>query len=209
MGVAEIILNAVIVILGIIFFVGVIGIGVWLYMRWKRFKQFRCVIWERDGFGQVTETYDDAGIFVDGKTKNKRFFMKRANVGLEPDNIPYIPTGKTKVVYLVRFGLKNFKFIKPTIKSEKVEFQVGEEDVNWAINSYDRAKKAFLQTLLGQLLPYMMLAFISIIILIMFIYLFKNLGVFADTAIALKDTATRLGEIAAYNMPNATVVIPT
>lgn len=168
---------------------GMTGGSVWFYFFWRKYTEFKCIIWEKDGFGQLNERYDKAGIFVDGKTKNKRFFLKKANVGLDPDNVPYLPTRGKKVVYLLRTGLKNFHFIRPTVSNPNIYLSVGEEDVNWAINAYDRQKKLFDQSMFMQYLPFMMLAFVSIIILVMFIYFFKEFDTLKDVAIALKEAA--------------------
>ena len=167
---------------------GIIGGGLWLYLKQKRYREYKCVIWERDGFGQLNETYDDAGIFVDKKTNNKRFYLKKANVGLNPDNVPYIPS-KRKIVYLLRTGLKNFQFIKPNVSNPGITLSIGEEDVNWAINAYERQKKLFNQNVLLQYLPFIALAFTSIIILIIFIYFFKDFDVLKDVALSLKEAA--------------------
>jgi len=187
-GVADTALNIGIMLLGGLLACGLIGGGLWFFLKQKRYKQYKCVIWERDGFGQLTETYDKAGIFVDKKTNNKRFFMKKANVGLNPDNIPYIP-GKSKIVYMLRTGLKNFHFIKPNVSNPTINLSIGEEDVNWAINAYDRQKRLFNQNMLMQYLPFIALAFTSIIILIIFIYFFKDFAVLKDVAIALRDAS--------------------
>jgi|TARA_Y100000310_G_scaffold304896_1_gene344511 hypothetical protein len=166
---------------------GIIGGGVWLYLNSKRWKEYKVFIWERDGFGQLNQKEDSAGIFVDVKTKNKRFFLKKANVGLDPDDVPYLPSGNKKVVFLFQTGLKNFHFIKPNIDDTGITLEVGEEDVNWAINAYDRQKKLFDQSKLMQFLPYIALAFVSIIILVIFIYFFKEFGSLKDMAEALRD----------------------
>ena len=151
--------------------------GYFIYdKQFRRFAEFTCIIWQKDGFGQLTQKYDKAGIFVDKETKNKRLFLKRANVGLNPDNIPYIPTGKTKVIYLLQVGLKNFKYIRPDISDGLIHLTVGEEDVNWAINAYDGQKKLFSQSWIMQYMPFMLLALVSMVILILFIYLFKQFG---------------------------------
>ena len=116
--------------------------------------------------------------------------MKKSNVGIQPDNIPYIhTTGGKKIVYLLKTGLKNYRFINPIISKDIVAFNVGEEDVNWAINDYERAKKAFGQSLLMQLLPFIVLAFTSIIILILFIFLFKKLDVLSEFGASLAEAA--------------------
>ena len=189
--------------------VSIVGGGLYLYFKWKRYKEFNCVVWERDGFGQLTQTSDKAGIFVDSKTKNKRFFLKKFNVGLSPDNVPYLPSsnGQPKTVYLLRTGLKNFQFITPRVTAEGITLSVGEEDVNWAINSYERAKKMFNSDKLLQYMPYIAIAFVSIIILVIFIYFFKDFAVLKDMAIAMKEAAQAMHPVAASGTATSGAVI--
>lgn len=190
----DIILNIFIMIFSFLFFGGV-AFGVFkLFMRFKQYTEFLCIIWKNDAFGQLIEVTDGAGIFTDGKTKNKRFFLKKANVGLNPDNVPYVQRGNKRIVYLRQDGLKNFSFVRPVIHNQNVSLEVGEEDVNWAINAYERQKNIFAQNLLMQYLPFIILAFVSIVILIIFIYFFKNFGVLADAAVALKEAAQALAQ---------------
>lgn len=180
-------LNVGIIIAIIIIGGGFVLLILYLYFKWKKYKEFDCIIWDE---GKITETRDKAGIFVDNKTKNKRFFLKKANVGLDPDNVPYkMGEGGKKIVYLIRSGLKNFKFVDIEINEPTVDINVGEEDVNWAVNAYERQKKMFSQGLLIQLMPYIALAFVSIIILIIFIYFFKDFSVLKDVAINLKEAS--------------------
>lgn len=178
----------------IIFVLLIVGVAAWLFFKKNLYTQFTCIVWERDGFGQMNMLFDQAGIFVDKKTNNKRFFMKKANVGLEPDNVPYIPgPGGKKFVFLTRHGLKNFRFIKPNVDPKGlVSFKVGEEDVNWAINSYEKAKKIFQQNGLLAYMPFIALAFVSLVILILFIYLFRNFDSLVAAAEALKAAAEAL-----------------
>jgi len=178
--------------LGIIIVIILIGGGfiltlLYFYFKYKKYKEFDCIIWDE---GKITETHDKAGIFVDSKTKNKRLFLKKANVGLDPDNIPYkIGAGGKKIIYLLRSGLKNFKYIDIKVNEPNVKINVGEEDVNWAVNAYERQKKMFSTGLLMQLMPFIALAFVSIIILIIFIYFFKDFAVLKDVAINLKEAS--------------------
>ena len=120
-------------ILGV--FAGVLTFSIMLIKKNRRFNGFTCIVWKKDGFGQLDQELDQAGVFVEKVTNNKRLYLKKANVGLSPDDIPYIPCGKTKFVFLFRTGLKNFQFIKPIINNEGIVLRVGEEDVNWALNS--------------------------------------------------------------------------
>jgi len=147
---------------------GVVG-----FKKWKRYQQYDCVIFERDGFGQLRQTRDKAGVFVDSTTKNKLLYLRKARIGLSPDIIPYIQSNKGKqTIYLYKTGLANFHYINIKIADPKINFTVGEEDVNWAYNAYERSKKFAASTLL-MYMPFILLAFVSIIILILFVYLFK------------------------------------
>ncbi len=153
----------IMVFVGLILTAVVVGF-VWSYRKKKKYSQYSCVIFEKDGFGHLKCGRDQAGIFIDPKTNNKRFFMLKNKVGLNPDNIPYIETGTKREVYLIRNGLKNFSFIRFNFDKHNPLIEVGEEDVNWAVNSYDAAKKRFSNSLLMQLMPFFIIAFVSIII---------------------------------------------
>lgn len=159
------------------------------YLWWKKYQQFKCVIWERDGFGQLYESRDDAGVFVDKKTNLKLLFLKKNKVGLDPNNIPYIPSKGRRTVYLFRRGLKNFVFIKPIIGEKQVQIRMGEEDVNWGINAYERQKKLMSQNLFLQYMPYIMIVFTTLIILIIFIYFFKGFGDLKEFGVQMYETA--------------------
>lgn len=164
------------------------------YGSWKKYQTHIIVIWERDAFGNTRQTYDTAGIFTDKKTNNKRLYLKNSKVGLAADNIPFMVVGKKKMVYVVKRGLKNFQYIKPIINDNDFTFSCTEEDVNWGINAYERQKKIFQNNTLMAYMPFILLAFVSIIILIMFIYFFKDFGVLKDVAIALRDAATAFAQ---------------
>lgn len=197
-GTASGVLNFVVILVGIVVVGIIIAVIAWMYYsKVHIYKQFKCVIFQRNGFGQLEQKFDMGGIFVDPKTKNKRFFLKRANVGLDADNLPYISAGVSKTVYLLQTGLKNFRFININIAEPKVSLTVGEEDVNWAVNSYERQKKLFQDSKWMQLLPFIAIAFVSIIILIIFIYFFKNFSVLENVALALKEAAVEIAKASA------------
>jgi len=185
-GVASGALNVVILIVFMLVVLAVVAAVILLVFKYRKYSEYDCVIFEKDGFGNLRYKTDKAGIFVDGKTKNKRLFLKKNNVGLDPDNVPYIGGSKSKKVYLFQNGLKNFRYIYMNICGD-FGFSVGEEDVNWAVNAYDRQKKMFQNTLLMQLLPFLVIAFVSIIILIMIIYILKDFNVLKDVAINLRE----------------------
>lgn len=177
------------IIVSIIIIAAIVG-SLILYLGYRRYQQFNCIIFEKDGFGQLSRNTDQAGIYVDKKTNNKRLYLRKSNVGLDPDQIPYvIGPGSRKTIYLYKDGLKNFHYLKFKIDDKKFEIDVGEEDVNWAINAYERQKKMFSNSLLMQLMPYIAIAVVSIAILIIFIYFFKDFDVLREMAVALKEAS--------------------
>lgn len=197
-------LNFTIIVIFVVVVCSIIGVAAWAYFRAKRYKEYTCIIWSRNGFGQLQQHIDNAGVFMDRKTNNIRLFLKNANVGLCPDDIPYLPGSKgQKYVYLYRKGLKNFFFLRPNVQMDKVDVQVGEEDVNWAANSYEKAKKLFSASTLLQYMPFILLALVSIIILVMFIYFFKDFGVLKEMAVALQAAAEAMRQASA-----GTTIIP-
>jgi|2_EtaG_2_1085320.scaffolds.fasta_scaffold11055_5 hypothetical protein len=197
-SIASTALNIGALVFMIIITIVIIGGSFYGYMKWRRYNEYKCIVWERDGFGQLVETYDKAGVFVDPKTQNKRLFLKKFNVGLDPDNIPYLPSigggsfSSPKTIYLLRTGLKNFQFIRPDIEQEEITLEVGEEDVNWSINAYERQKRLFSKSKLMELMPYIAIAFVTVIILVIFIYFFKEFSVMKDVAIAFKEASESL-----------------
>jgi len=182
-------LNLLVIIFGFIFIGGIIIVAVIFYMREKRFKEYTCIILDK----YKRATFDQAGVFVDKKTNNKRFYMKKAFVGLDPNNVPYVVDGNKKYVFLFKTGLKNFHFINFNIE-KNFNLTVEEEDVNWAINAYERQKKLFQYNPLLQYLPFIMLAFVSLVILILFIYLFRKVDVIRDFITIANEVAKNLAQ---------------
>jgi len=176
----------------------VVGVGGWIgysqYKKWKRFEQFDCLIYSRDGFGQLTRRWDKAGIFVDPKTLNKRFFMKKNNVGLSPDNVPVIPGGKKPLVILVQTSLKTFKYVYFDVKDDVFTFTVGEEHVNWGINAYERQKKLYEGNWWKEYGPYVMFGIAVIGVVIIFMVFFQHLDSLENFAASLDHAATALAQ---------------
>lgn len=224
--VSDMVMNVFTFIISFAVLAGVVIGGYFGFKYWKRWAQFEVRVWGEDGFGQIQETIDKGGIFVDSKTKNKRFWLKNGNVGLNPDDVPVLRVGNKKIVYVRRYGLKNFRFMypeakgnvskidlekineieknieslnevkyeffKPTVKDDQDEMIVGDEDVNWAINAYDREKKKFISQTLLQYMPFIIIGFVSICILIMIIWVLKQFDVLKDVALALQAAAGSL-----------------
>ena len=68
----------------------------------------------------------------------KAFFLKKHYAALNPDKIPWVNDGGKKHVYLMQYGLKDFRFLEMTASPNPgVNIGVGEADVNWAIAAYE------------------------------------------------------------------------
>lgn len=184
----------VLVVAGLILVAVLVGI-IMALSQTRKYNQYKLVIFQNDGLGHVTWRTDDGGVFVDGKTGNKRLFLKNSHVGLEPDNIPFIPTSTGKrIVMLLQTGLKNYKYINPTISTDLINFTVGEEDVNWAINEFEASKKRFNFDKLAQYMPFIILAFCFIVIAIMMVSIFQKLPQIKEIAVEMKAVAQLLAQ---------------
>ena len=201
---AQIITNIALMLGGVVVIGGVVYVVARFYLIWKR-NDTTCIILEEDGFGSTSMVRDLAGVYVDNKTQNKRFFLKDNNVGLNPDKIPYIRNIKgKKYVFLRKVGLKNFNYINlDQLFTENPKIMVGEEDVNWAINAYERQKKVFGTTLLQQLLPYIGITIMGVFILGMLVVLFQKVEVLAEVAEAFKEAAQAFAQA-----KSGTTVVP-
>lgn len=164
-----------------LFIGGIIGVLAWMfYKSYWLYRQYKVTIFERDGTGGLHRTMDIAGIFVDKKTNNKRLFLKKMKVGLNADKIPYVHDGRNKMIYLLRTGLKNFRYLNLSafvtdLGSESLKISVGEEDVNWALNELEKSKKAFAaKNKMAELLPYAAIFFTGMIVLVVSIYIIQQ-----------------------------------
>lgn len=182
-------LNIAVMIFSIIAVFGFVTGAIFLLMKWRRYQEYKIVIWYFDAFGQISQKHDSAGLFVKRKTKSKRLWLKKGKVGLSPDNIPVINTAKGKTVYLLQIGAKNFRYINPDFKKGQYKFTVGEQDVNWAIHEYEADKKQFQDNVLLQYMPFIAIGFVTIVILIIFMYFFKEFGTLKEVAVAFENAA--------------------
>lgn len=186
------------VVYGIIFAVsmGMIYAAAYWYNRKKRYS-YVVRVFNKDATGNVVQQPDDkGGVFLDKKTNYRLFLLRKNKFGLDPDEIPYLITSRgKKIVYLLQTGLKNFQFLKPAISDNPgLVFNVQDEDVAWALNAYERNKKAFAPTLMQQIMPIIGMAFVFMLILVSLYFIFKNFGVISDTADAFNHAAITFKE---------------
>lgn len=170
----------------------IVGGTLFIFIRYKRYNQYVCRIWEKDGLGQWELTNDKAGVFV--KDNKKRLWLKKARLDMNPNEIPFVRQGKLKVIYMIRTGSKNYRFIKSRITDAGIVNIVGEEDVNWAITDFDRQHKQFGMSLWQQIMPFMIIAIPSICILIIFVFFFKNFGELQELGRILTEFAKEVAK---------------
>ena len=72
------ILNWVMIGLVVIIAVAIIGYTIWYLMKRKKYSEFIVRILEEDSHGNIHETGDRAGIFLDKHTGFKLFFLEKA-----------------------------------------------------------------------------------------------------------------------------------
>ncbi len=179
---------------------GVIGIGYVIALWWNRNKRYNWIvrIFNKDAIGNVIQQPDDkGGVFMDKKTQYRLFLVKKIKFGLDPDVIPYILTSKgQKIVYLLQTGLKNYQFMKPSISDNPgLTFGVQDEDVAWALNAYERNKKAFENTFLQQIMPIVGMAFVFLLIVVSMYYIFRNFGVLSEVAQSFNEAAKEFAKV--------------
>jgi hypothetical protein len=168
----------------------VVGI-VWIYLKRKKYD-YSVIYYNTDG---VTGGTDKGGIFVDSKTKAKKFWLKNANAGLNCDRVPWRLINNKRVVELVRYGVKNFRFVDNSGIADGIEADISEEDVNWGLLDYEKQKQIFGHSLLKELLPYIIIAFTAMVILIMVFIVMNKLEVFNQAADKLVQAASILRDI--------------
>jgi hypothetical protein len=198
----------------VILFASVVGFLIFYTLKnRKQYDEYDVEIYGADSFGKPILIKDKGGVFVDRKTGNKRFRTKNTKINLNADAIPYIVDGRIggkKHVKITRKGVSNYYFIKVGIDLESIPtFEVGEEDLNWAINTYEETKKRFnfLNALERWIAPIMFVVAVMIIMII-FVVFFQKLSVLEAFSQNLNVLSMNVKEIVQAQAGNATLVIP-
>lgn len=164
---------------GLVFTIGVIGaVVVFYWFNYKRYKQYECIVYEKDTFGNVHAQRDDAAIFLKGA--NRRLWLRKNKISMPGDDLPYYMVGKKKTLNVLKKGTKNFVFVEPDIDDEGLTFNVGEEDVNWAAIEWDRSTKNFGQTWIMQMMPYAIVMFSVMIVMVVYIMFIRKLDLLVE-----------------------------
>jgi hypothetical protein len=192
MGTATQIVSAILLI---ILFGGIALVLFYVIRNMKRYSQFFCVIFRKDAFGNIVEEHDKAGIFVDNKTKNKLLFLKSRKVALNPDLIPYIQKGKHRIIYFYQSGLKNMLPLKFSFENpHPFTIKVGEEDVNWAINSYEKATKMYMQDFWAKYGAIISVGFICVTLVLVSFFLVQKFDVISEASQNMVEATKNLAQ---------------
>lgn len=194
-----------VVLVASIFFLGLIITIGYFIIRYRNLHQFKVFVFSRDSLGKPTVDIDESGgIFNNLWTKTRRFYIRKGRVGLNCDNVPSIdvPGSKKRLVLLVRYGLNNYRFLKPDLTDfGDLSMTVSMEDINWGIHAYERSKKSFVTGWLKDFAPYLALMFVGIVFLIIFLYFFSKLDVLSSFADSLNNAAQALANAKAPVIP--------
>lgn len=178
--------NFILIILFVVFVIGII----FVIMKMGRYSQYKITVFQRLNNNQLYIRHTTGGVFTDKKTKRKQLFIKGNRGAMNPDDIPIIPGTKGKKhILILQTGDKSYRYIKPSIENLDLRIEVGEEDVNWAIQDYEKAKSSYWENTLLQYIPFITQMVVSIVVLVMFIYLVNKLDVFVDVASSFSEAA--------------------
>jgi hypothetical protein len=152
----------------------------------------------------IVYTKDVGGIFF--IKQQRAFWLRKHKVGMNPDTVPYVRTlgknsrlkfwMKQKQVFVFQTGFKEFAYIDPVVKDDRIQLRIGDADVSWAINTFEIAKKMQIKEWYTDVLPYIPLIIVGIIMLIIVIYMFKSFPEIKELISAVGETATKLGDAA-------------
>jgi hypothetical protein len=105
----------------------------------------------------------------------------------------------------LKYGLKELRPISFSISNPDFTYKVGEVDLNWMIDDFNRNTLMFKTTSwLQQLLPFIIFGVLVFGVLILFYFLFQKFDVLQDVAVNLNAAAKQL---AAVNANGGTTVI--
>lgn len=135
---------------------------------------------------------DKGGVFTNKKTNMKRFYLQNQRVGLNPDNIPFIFGKKgQKIVTLWQTGIKSFRYVNPTVSDNPgLKFNVGEEDVNWALVAFNEWVNRFKVSSFLQQYGHMILWAVTVMgTLFLLFFVMEKFDVLASVANSLNEAA--------------------
>ena len=191
-------INVVVIIMGFLVLAGfAFLIGVLIKER-KKWAEYTVFIMQFDHFGQLMRLRTDQGaIFTEPKANSKRLHIRNAKSDMDGDFVPYFEIKGKKYVFVGQNGLKNFYYLQIILDEEgKPKLQVTEQDVNWAVNSYVREQKKWINNPWMQYAPYIALVFTGMAIIIMVYFVMQKFAMIENMLPVLEKIADRLAAAA-------------
>ena len=188
----------------------ILGYLAWYFLKRKKYSEYVVRILEEDSHGNIHESYDRAGIFLDKHTGFRLFFLEKAKKGLNPNKVPYISAKVmkgliikkpvlVKIVQLRKTGVSNYVFIHPTLDQEGAKFTQGEEDMNWGAQELEKIRRTFgKDNIWSKLAPYIMFIVTIMIIMIILISFFNKFGVLEQVSrdmLAISENQLRISDL--------------
>jgi hypothetical protein len=193
--------------------VTLIVLGIMWYSKRKRYNILVRIKQEDPiGSGHLKETDTDmGGIFMDKKTSNRLFLLKKYKVGMKPDEIPTYDGPGIKIVEVLQLSLKSFRYLqspKVIVNSPAaLTYQVQDYDVAWATNEVDRLKlyqKKSVFDKIKDVLPIIIVFFMSILIIYFFL---SKFSVLSDIATKLQTVSENLKVVADSSGQHITTIV--
>ena len=149
-----------------------------------------------DGFGNPVQQKDVGGVFVNNRTKHKRFWLKKnKGMNLDPDKIKPISSGKGRVVYMVKYSEKDWRYLDMNLSPNPgFSVNIGEQEVNWWISEKARWEKVIFPDKLLAWLPWIGLFFIGIIFVIVVVTIFNKFEIFQVISDNIREAAASLAQ---------------
>jgi len=149
----------ILILIAVIFCAMLIGI-VYLFLRQKRFKKYKLLIFKRktDSEGRETLVFcdiDKGAVLMDKKLKRRYLVMKKANFRLGEEersdfdenrdlNIPSIPSEQGgEIVFLEKLAPRKYAIGQPIMFSGKAKIIISDADCAEAIRQYDLNAKYY------------------------------------------------------------------
>lgn len=177
-------------------FAGAAGIGMWILNSRLKYK-FHCTTFTFDSSKNVITEFDRGGVFTEGRTNHKRFWMKKKKgYSFDPDQIKFVAGPKgSKQAFFVKYGEKDIRPLNMNLQPNPgVSVQIGEPDLNWFLSEKARWDKVIFPNKLLQWLPWIGLFFVGTIFLIIMVSLLNKFDILNDIAINLKESAAYIAQ---------------
>lgn len=144
-GVSSFLSGVQLIIFGVVLLFFVVALAVVSFFAWRWYEKKSLynlkihIYYQEKGTRAPRFKEDRGGVFTNKRTNIKRLYLYKARVGLNPDTIPTIfSDGGKKIITLWQTSIKGYRYVTPAVYDNPgLAFHVGEEDVNWALVTFN------------------------------------------------------------------------